>query len=750
MADTAPVMIWVSGPDNLGTFFNKAWLDFTGRTMEQELGDGWINGVHPDDLEHCLATCGASVEACRPFQTEFRLRRADGEYRWILDAGVPRYRDGEFVGFIGSCVDLTERKLIEEQLRAREAQFKNAQRLAQVGSSEVDVRSGTVYWSDEMFRIVGLRSDAQPGVSSFLTHIHPGDREIVLEARDTAASSTAPVQVHFRIVRPDGDMRFVRSVVEAIKDERGLPVRFRVATQDITEQVSATQRLRDNEKRLSNAERIAHVGNWRWDVENKRVYWSAELRRILGYPRHAAASYENFIQLVVPGDRDRVAQWATDHLAGKGESSLEFQIARPDGEQRMVTCAIEVILDDRGLLAHVSGTCQDVTDVRRAQAEAFARQNLESLGTLASGIAHDFNNILGGVLAQAELAAVELADGSDPRQELKEIRDAAIRGSEVVRQLMIYAGKESDVVEPVDVSRTVQEMLGLFKASVSKHATLVTDLRDDLPAVNARAAQIRQILMNLVVNASDALKDRDGVIRVITERVTVDRDILTAWPEELAQGDYVQLEVSDTGSGISPQTRARMFDPFFSTKSAGRGLGLAVVHGVVRSLQGAIRVSSELGKGSTFQILLPSASEPACRASDQDGTVNKAPHPSPGSTVLIVEDEASLRLAVSKILSKSGFTVFEAGDGSKAVELLRSRAAEIDLLFLDMTIPGTPSHEVMAEAIQARPDMKVILTSAYSEEMVKETLADPQVDGFVRKPFRLSTVEGAVRNALLS
>ena len=453
MADTAPVMIWVSGPDNLGTFFNKAWLDFTGRTMEQELGDGWISGVHPDDLEHCLATCGASFEACRPFQTEFRLRRADGEYRWILDTGVPRYRDSEFVGFIGSCVDLTERKLIEEQLRAREAQLTNAQRLAQVGSSEVDIRSGTVYWSDEMFRIVGLRNDVQPGVSSFLSHVHPGDREIVLEARDTAASSTAPVQAHFRIVRPDGDMRFVRSVVEAIKDERGLPVRFRVATQDITEQVSATQRLRDNEKRLSNAERIAHVGNWRWDVENKRVYWSAELRRILGYPRHAAASYENFIQLVVPGDRDRVAQWATDHLAGKGESSLEFQIARPDGEQRTVTCAIEVILDDRGLLAHVSGTCQDVTDARRAQAESFARQKLESLGTLASGIAHDFNNLLGGVLAQAELAAEELAAGSDPQQELKEIRDAAIRGSEIVRQLMIYAGKESDVVEPVDMSR---------------------------------------------------------------------------------------------------------------------------------------------------------------------------------------------------------------------------------------------------------------------------------------------------------
>jgi PAS domain S-box-containing protein len=495
MADTAPVMIWVSGPDNLGTFFNKAWLDFTGRTMEEEVGEGWINGVHSDDLDYCLGACGASFEARRAFQLEFRLRRADGEYRWIVDTGAPRYRHGEFIGYIGSCLD--------------------------------------------------------------------------------------------------------------------------------------------------------------------------------------------------------------------------------------------------------------VTDARRAQAESFARQKLESLGTLAAGIAHDFNNLLGGVLAQAELAAEELAAGSEPNEELKGIRDAAVRGSEIVRQLMIYAGKESDVLEPIDISSNVEEMLGLLKASVSKHATLVTDLDDDLPAVNARAAQIRQILMNLVVNASDAIRNRDGVIRVATDRVTVDRDIATALAEQLPEGDYVQLEVSDTGSGMSPETQARMFDPFFSTKSAGRGLGLAVIHGIVRSLQGAIRISSEVGKGSTFQVLLPSAGAPAGRTDTGAGVAEALP-PSAKGTVLVVEDESSLRLAVSKILGKAGFTVFEADNGSKAIEVLCARGAEVDLLFLDMTLPGRPSDEVLAEALRTRRDMKVILTSAYSEEMVKQTLSAPQVRGFVRKPFRLGTVVEAVRSALLS
>jgi CheY-like chemotaxis protein len=192
-----------------------------------------------------------------------------------------------------------------------------------------------------------------------------------------------------------------------------------------------------------------------------------------------------------------------------------------------------------------------------------------------------------------------------------------------------------------------------------------------------------------------------------------------------------------------------MFDPFFSTKSAGRGLGLAVIHGIVRSLQGAIRISSEVGKGSTFQVLLPSAGAPAGRTDTGAGVAEALP-PSAKGTVLVVEDESSLRLAVSKILGKAGFTVFEADNGSKAIEVLCARGAEVDLLFLDMTLPGRPSDEVLAEALRTRRDMKVILTSAYSEEMVKQTLSAPQVCGFVRKPFRLGTVVEAVRSALLS
>jgi CheY-like chemotaxis protein len=382
--------------------------------------------------------------------------------------------------------------------------------------------------------------------------------------------------------------------------------------------------------------------------------------------------------------------------------------------------------------------------------DAFARQKLESLGTLASGIAHDFNNVLGAIAAQAELGTAELASGANAREQLGAIKEIALRGSDIVRQLMIYAGKESDVLELVDVSKTVEDMLGLLRSTIPTRALLRSDLGEQLPAVKARTAQIRQVLMNLVVNASEAVKDREGVIQVTTKCITVGPNT-TGLPLEVSEGDYIQLEVSDNGCGISPDVQARIFDPFFSTKSAGRGLGLPVIHGILRNLSGAIRMESEVGRGTTVQVLLPSAGTMPPPARDTvPANEQELYRSSPEATVLVVEDENLLRAAVKKILSKAGFAVLEAADGSEAIRLLQATDVKIDILFLDMTIPGSSSYEVLTEAVRAWPQMKVVLTSAFSEEMTKGNLSAPQVRAFVRKPFRLAAVVSILRNALSS
>ena len=752
MADSAPVMIWVSGLDKLCTFFNKPWLEFTGRTMDQELGNGWAEGVHPEDFDRCFDTYNSSFDARRSFQIEYRLCRADGKYRWILDHGTPLCRGGEFVGFIGSCVDITERKLIEERVQASEAQLMDAQRLAKVGSFEVDIASDTIYWSDEIGRIFGTTGPRQSDFQTFLNFVHPRDRDKVLEGARTVRSTRAltatpgPVETHYRIIRNDGEVRFLRSIVEAVRSHQGVPVRLTGATQDITEQVRAQELLRKSEQRLQSAERLAQLGHWWWDLKNQQIIWSEGCYRIFGQPRDFVPSYDVVLQMLIPEDRERVEQGTKRLLTQKDGVTTEFRIVRPDGKLRVIRAVSELSLDDEDNPVAMFGTCQDITDTRRAQEEAVARQKLESVGRLASGIAHDFNNLLGGVLAQAELGLSELAAGSNPEAELNDIRKAALRGSEIVRELMIYAGKERAALELVDVSRIVKEMFELLTISISKKVALQLDLAQNLPRICSNAGRLRQVVMNLIMNASEAIGDRDGVIRVTTCGVRLDSTTSVA-TGPLHNGEYVQLEVSDTGSGIPLEMQSNVFDPFFTTKSSGHGLGLAIVDGIVRSLGGAIQLTSKIGNGTTFQILFPCAQASAVATSAMS-PIEDLVRTASDSTVLVVEDEHPLRLAVTKMLRQIGYEVFEAADGTSAIDLLREKGRSFDAILLDITIPGASSAEIVTEALKTRPEIRVILMSAYSQEMLKSSVSAPQVRSFIRKPFQFGDLVKVLQNAL--
>jgi CheY-like chemotaxis protein len=313
---------------------------------------------------------------------------------------------------------------------------------------------------------------------------------------------------------------------------------------------------------------------------------------------------------------------------------------------------------------------------------------------------------------------------------------------------MIYAGKESETIGRVDLSRIVADMVELLRVSVSRNVVLVTDLGDGLPPLQANAAQIRRIVMNLVTNASQAIGNRDGVVRVSTGHLTAAQSAPLA--NGSAEQDYLELEVSDTGCGIPPEMQLKVFDPFFTTQSAGHGLGLAVVQGIVRNLGGTIYLASESGKGTTFRIAMPCA--PA--ADEQTvGPLKSAVEATRGllrGTVLIVEDEDVLRHSVAKVLRGLGAEVFEAANGSAAVDLVRSKGGQIDVILLDLTIPGASSQDVLAEATQGWPGLKVILTSAYSEEMAAASMRAPIVRSFIRKPFPLGDFVQMLRNVLSS
>ena len=519
---------------------------------------------------------------------------------------------------------------------------------------------------------------------------------------------------------------------------------------DLIERSRAEEKLSESEQHLKNTERLARVGHWRWDIRANRISGSEEMFRIFGKPQNYIPSYEGFLQDLLSQDRERMERLIGDSLARKIGHSIEYQIAHPSGDLRTISCIWEVALDEEELPVGVFGTCQDVTDSRRAQEKLFAKQRLESLGALAGGIAHDFNNLLGGVLAHSELALAELANGWKPEEELRRIRDAAIRGGEIVQQLMVYAGEETEALKLVDVSGIVKDMLELLRLSVSKHVRVETNLCTQLRAVRASSSQIRQVVMNLFCNASEAIGDRDGVIRVTTGHVTIDPDSSLATSEHIAGGIYVQLEVSDTGQGMTPEVQARIFEPFFTTKATGsHGLGLATVHEIAESLHGAIRLSSEPGKGTTFRIMLPcgeqmvEANLRGIARADYETLVSR------GATILVVEDEDLLRQGVSKMLRREGLSVLEASDGSAALDVIRARKGDIDLLLLDITLPGASSRKVYEEARRLRPDLPVIVTSAKSEAVAAAFLAT-EIDRFIRKPFSLGDLSDMIQQILSS
>ena len=530
---------------------------------------------------------------------------------------------------------------------------------------------------------------------------------------------------------------------------RALDVLARMAA-DLIERSRAEEKLSESERRLKNAERIARVGHWQWDIRANLVSGSDEMFRIFGKPPNYIPSYEGFMQDLIPQDRERMERLIGDSLARKIGHSIEYRIAHPSGDRRTISCIWEVALDEEGLPVRLFGTCQDITDSRRAQEQSFAKQKLESLGVLAAGIAHDFNNLLGGVLAQSELALAELAAGSKPEEELRRIREAAIRGGEIVEQLMVYAGEETEALKLVNVSGIVKDMLELLKFSVSKHVKVETSLGEPLRTVRANPSQIRQVMMNLFYNASEAIGDRNGVIRVTTREVTIIPDSSPETSELHRRGGLRAAGGLRHGTRHDARRAGQDFRTVLQHETHGPPRpGACNDPRIAERLHWTIRLSSEPGKGSTFQIMLPC--EEQMPEATRSGTARAECDTlaSRGATILVVEDEDLLRRGVSKMLRTEGLSVLEASDGSAALDVIRARKADIDLLLLDITLPGASSRQVYEEARRLRPELPVIVTSAKSEGVAAAFLATG-IEHFIRKPFRLGGLSDMIRQVLSS
>jgi PAS domain S-box-containing protein len=702
-----------------------------GRTVEE---------IVPDLAAQARLAFSRVVETGSPLlNREFTgtIASAPGTLRSWSESWFPVHGpDSKLLGVGCVIAEITERKRAEEALCVSQQRFELAQAAAGIGVWDWDMVSNRTWCSREYGPLYGMPPcDFAPPLDPWLEWIHPEDRARVREHLVRSIGGGESYNTEFRVVWPDGSIHWLFGKGQVFRDAHGTPVRMLGVNMDITERKRAEAALRESEERFRTMADTAPVMICASGPDKQATFFNKGWLQFTGRAMEQELGF-GWAEGIHPDDRERALAAYIDSCDARRICRIEYRLRRADGEDRTVLCTGVPRFQPDGLFAGYIATCIDLTDLKRAQEEALARQKLESLGVLAGGIAHDFNNLLGSILADSEILLADLVAGSPSYLGATRIKAVSIRAAEIVRELMAYAGEENAVFESVGLSTLVGEMIQLLNVSISKKAVLKIDLPTGLPPIRANAAQIRQVVMNLITNASEALGECEGSIFVSIRQVRAGH----------GPDPYIGLEVADTGCGMTEETQSRIFDPFFTTKFAGRGLGLAAVQGIIRSHGGTINVTSTPGQGSRFEIVFP-----CLRQLAPGPPVNERPSApqseSPAATVLLVEDEDLLRSAISTMLRRAGYQVIEAGDGRTAVDLFRARQAEIDVVLLDLTLPRVSGREVFNELRGIRPGVRVILTTAYSRDNAVTALGPHQPWLFIRKPYEIRELTRLLQTA---
>jgi PAS domain S-box-containing protein len=477
--------------------------------------------------------------------------------------------------------------------------------------------------------------------------------------------------------------------------------------------------------------------------------WNAGAERLYGYS--AAEMVGRPMTDLIPPDRVHEEAEILERLrAGELVSHLETVRRRRNGSLVDVSLTFSPIRDRSGEIVGVSHVARDITEQKRNAETLRESQKMESLGILAGGIAHDFNNLLTGILGNASLVLEDLAGDARARHRIEDVIQAGERAAQLTGQMLAYSGKGRFVVEKVDLSAKVSDMTPLLQAAIPRTVELRLDLENGLPPVEADCSQLQQLLTNLIVNGAEAIREGEaGAIEILTRRLRVDAAYMQQQPEvvggDLRPGEYVLLEVRDSGSGMDQATRKRIFDPFFSTKFIGRGLGLAAVLGIVRAHGGCIAVSSMPGQGTVFRVWLPAAEPapaPAAKARQE------APERAGAGTILVVDDEEVVRKVAKAALERHGYTVIQAENGAEGVAVFGANAARIRCVVLDLTMPVMSGEEALRRIQELRPDVPVILSSGFKEAEALRRFEGLKLAGFLQKPYRAATLAAKITHVL--
>lgn len=713
--------------------------------------DSFFVSVHPDDLKRVKLAVAGILAGSEVFSKEYRLLRADGGYRWVRAGGrAIRDAEGEPAKFVGSLIDITEQKRVDEQLRI-------AQSAGGIGTFEYIVGYGTIGVSEQLCRLFGLHPSKILAVRTLNALIHPGDEPVIDLTRPDELQSENDIE--FRIARAnDGQERWLARRGEYVDDIHTSGRRYVGVIFDITEAKQTQESLRQANETLAELARESLRERdrvWRNSRDLLVVIDTAGVFRdvspswleILGHaPDEMSGS--RVIDAIWPEDRDR-AKVDLRKAAENTHTELEVRMTHQDGSPRTISWMTSRE-DDRVYAYGRDVTVEKRQRIALEQTEDQLRQaqKMEAVGQLTGGIAHDFNNMLTGVIGALSIIKRRIAAGRT--DDLDKFIDAATssahRAASLTHRLLAFSRRQSLDRKSVDVKQLVTSMEELFQRTIGEQIELAFNVAAETWEAETDANQLESAILNLVINARDAMS-KGGKLTIETTNVSFTEGDL-ARGETLKPGSYVVIAVSDTGTGMSQATIDKAFDPFFTTKPIGQGtgLGLSMIYGFAQQSGGHARIYSQLGIGTTIKLYLPASQKPIEQGAFETETEVKLPR-GEGETILVVEDDDSVRMLVVDTLSELGYRVVEAVDGTQALPVIEGKG-RIDLLVSDVGLPGLNGRQLAEIAIAARPSLNVLFITGYAAAAAAraEFLA-PGME-MITKPFAIDDLAQKVKDML--
>jgi two-component system, cell cycle sensor histidine kinase and response regulator CckA len=745
LVETAGAVIVSLSPTGRIREWNQEAERLFGWQRQEVLGREYVELCVPEEARAGARADAQQVLAGRPVRGSVGtvVTRHGGLRVLVWNMTPLADADGRIAEAITVGVDVTERREAEEQLIERERQLAQAQQVARLGSWEWDPATDDVRWSEEMYRMFGLSpQDFRPTGKEVCARLHPDDLEAVKGVLEGAGRSGEPFYFSHRLVLPDQTVRTVQGRGQALRDGHGRPVRFTGVAQDVTESAEAQEARRKTELRFRQV--------WEESLDAMRLtdergvihLVNGAYCRLVGKAREALEG-ELFSTLYAEPERDQILQTFRERFASR---TIEPHLAREatlwDG-RRLHFQASNSFLDIPGQPPLLLSVIRDVTEQRRLEEQLRQAQKLDAVGRLAGGVAHDFNNLLTVIGGYADFLLEALDRGDRRREYADEVAKAADRAASLTGQLLAFSRKQVLQTQVLDLNDLLRDAEKLLRRLIGEDVTLVTAFQEGPPRVRADAGQLHQVVMNLAVNARDAMP-QGGTLTIATAGAAVDPVRAKRHPGA-RPGLHAVLIVRDTGGGMSREVRDHLFEPFFTTKGLGKGtgLGLATVHGIVTQSGGFIEVESEPGRGSTFSVYLPETGT----SPEAEVPAEKTALPAGSETVLLVEDEPAVREYARLALEHSGYRVLVAREGAEALQLAQGEAAPVPLLVTDVVMPGMSGRELAERLRPDWPELRVLYLSGYTDDaLVRHGVATGAA--FLQKPFAPAALARKVREVL--